>query len=331
MPPSPRRMRAAVLVEPGRFELQHVPLPEPGPHEVRIRLQGSGVCASNIPAFEGRDWFTYPLAPGDLGHEGWGVVDATGSAVHDIRPGERVAALSFRAYAEYDVAAADAVVRLPAALDGQPFPGEALGCAMNIFRRADIRAGQTVAVIGTGFLGGALVQLASHAGARVIALSRAASSLDLARACGAAATIAMEDHAHIIEAVRDLTHGAFCERVIEATGKQWPLDLAGELTATRGRLVIAGYHQDGTRSVNMQLWNWRGIDVINAHERDPAVARGGMARAVAAVLDGRLDPALLLTHAFPLPEIGAALAAVRDRPPGFTKACVLMEETADGV
>ncbi len=327
---SPRRMRAAVLVEPGRFELQDVPLPEPKPHEVRIRLQGSGVCASNIPAFEGRDWFTYPLAPGDLGHEGWGIVDATGSAVHDVHPGERVAALSFHAYADYDVAAADAVVRLPAALDGRPFPGEALGCAMNIFRRADIRPGQTVAVIGTGFLGGALVQLASRAGARVIALSRAASSLDLARACGATSTLAMDDHGRLIAAVGELTGGAFCERVIEATGKQWPLDLAGELTGTGGRLVIAGYHQDGTRSVNMQLWNWRGIDVINAHERDPAVAREGMARAVEAVLDGRLDPSLLLTHAFPLAEIGAALAAVRDRPPGFTKACVLMEEAGHG-
>jgi threonine dehydrogenase-like Zn-dependent dehydrogenase len=66
-----------------------------------------------------------------------------------------------------------------------------------------------------------------------------------------------------------LTGGAMCERVIEAVGLQWPLDLAGEITGERGRLVIAGYHQDGKREVNMQMWNWRGIDVINAHERDP--------------------------------------------------------------
>jgi threonine dehydrogenase-like Zn-dependent dehydrogenase len=90
--------------------------------------------------------------------------------------------------------------------------------------------------------------------------------------------------------VKALTDGKWCERVIECTGLQWPLDLAGELTAERGRLVIAGYHQDGLRQVNLQLWNWRGIDVINAHERDPQAYVDGMKRAVDADDQGVLDP-----------------------------------------
>ncbi|MDN8878235.1 alcohol dehydrogenase catalytic domain-containing protein, partial [Staphylococcus aureus] len=81
---------------------------------------------------------------GSLGHEGWGVVDALGDGVTGLKVGDRIAALSYKAYAEYDLAAADAVVRLPDSLAGQPFPGEPLGCAMNIFRRSDIRAGQDV-------------------------------------------------------------------------------------------------------------------------------------------------------------------------------------------
>ncbi|HET8555635.1 MAG TPA: alcohol dehydrogenase catalytic domain-containing protein, partial [Rhodanobacteraceae bacterium] len=109
-------MRAAVLVEPGRFDIHEVALPQPAPTQVRLRLQGCGVCASNLPAFEGRDWFDYPLPPGDLGHEGWGVVDAVGSAVTNVEPGTRVAALSFKAYAEYDLAEADALAELPSAL-----------------------------------------------------------------------------------------------------------------------------------------------------------------------------------------------------------------------
>ncbi|HET6433082.1 MDR/zinc-dependent alcohol dehydrogenase-like family protein [Dyella sp.] len=319
-------MRAAVLMEPGRFDLAQVSVPEPGPGQVRVRLQGSGLCASNIPAFEGREWFSYPMPPGDLGHEGWGVVDAVGSDVTGIARGDRVAALSFKAYADYDVAEAEQVVKLPAMLDGQPFPGEALGCAMNIFRRADIGAGQTVAVVGVGFLGAAIIQLASAAGAKVIGVSRSESSLALARACGAAETITMDDHQRIIYAVSALTDGAFCERVVEATGKPWPLDLAGELTGVGGRLVIAGFHQDGLRSVNVQLWNWRGIDVINAHERDPRVSVRGMREAVEAVADGRLKLAPLITHRFPLERIGEALQAVVDRPDGFTKAVVLTGE-----
>ena len=73
------------------------------------------------------------------------------------------------------------MVPLPAALDGVPFPGEPLGCAINIFRRSDIEAGQTVAIVGIGFLGALLTQLAAHAGARVIAISRRPFALDVAR------------------------------------------------------------------------------------------------------------------------------------------------------
>jgi threonine dehydrogenase-like Zn-dependent dehydrogenase len=113
-----------------------------------------------------------------------------------------------------------------------------------------------------------------------------------------------------------------CDRVIEAIGKQRPLDLAAELTRERGRLIIAGYHQDGPRQVNMQLWNWRGIDVINAHERDPLVYMQGIRDAIDAVATGRLDPAPLYTHRFPLDRLDDALNATRDRPDGFLKALV---------
>ena len=133
----------------------------------------------------------------------------------------------------------------------------------------------------------------------------------------------MDDHWRILEEVKRLTDGRWCERVIEAVGLQWPLELAGELTAERGRLVVAGYHQDGPRQVNMQLWNWRGLDVVNAHERDPAVYLQGIREAVAAVAAGRLDPRPLCTHRFPLDRLDEALDATRDRPDGFLKALVI--------
>jgi NADPH2:quinone reductase len=111
--------------------------------------------------------------------------------------------------------------------------------------------------------------------------------------------------------------------VIEAVGKQWPLDLSAELVRERGRLVIAGYHQDSPRQVNMQLWNWKGLDVINAHERDISVYTAGMRKAVDTVSKRALDPSPLFTHRFPLEELGSALDATRDRPEGFMKAFVV--------
>jgi threonine dehydrogenase-like Zn-dependent dehydrogenase len=315
-------MRAAIVTAPGCIEIRTAPIPDPGPGQVRVRLEGSGVCASNLTPWEGPEWMTFPTGPGDLGHEGWGVIDAAGADVRDLKTGDRVATLGTKAYAEYDVANASAVVRIPDELADMMFPGEPFGCAMNIFRRSDIRAGQTVAIIGIGFLGAVLTRLASNAGARVVAISRRQSSLDLAREMGADETIPMDDHYAIIERVKDLTGGKFCDRVIEAVGKQWPLDLAAELTREGGRLIIAGYHQDGPRTVNMQLWNWRGFDVVNAHERDPQVAIQGVKDAIEAVRFGIIDPAKFITHCYPLERLDDALNATRDRPDGFVKAVV---------
>jgi threonine dehydrogenase-like Zn-dependent dehydrogenase len=316
-------MRAAVLAGPGQMRTDKVARPTPGPRQVRVRLEGCGVCASNLTPWEGPEWMQFPTEPGALGHEGWGVIDAVGEGVEGLAVGDRVAALSYRSYAEYDLAEAQAVIPLPAALAGLPFPGEPLGCAMNIFRRSDIQAGQTVAIVGIGFLGAILTRLATDAGARVIAISRREFSLDVARRMGAAEVVPMDDHNAIIERVKDLTGGVFCDRVIEAVGKQWPLDLAAELTRERGKLIVAGYHQDGPRQVNMQLWNWRGIDVINAHERDPKAYADGIREAVEAVASGRLDPSSLYTHTYPLERLDEALNATRDRPDGFLKALVI--------
>lgn len=317
-------MRAAVLTAPGTITLTDVAAPEPAADEVRIRLEGCGVCASNLEPWAGLDWMTYPGEAGGLGHEGWGVIDAVGAEVDGFAPGDRVAALSYRSFADADVAKASMVAKLPPELDGQPFPGEPLGCAFNIYRRSDIQPGQTVAIIGIGFLGAVLTKLATDAGARVIAISRRQESLDLARHYGAAETIPMHDHYVIIEQVKALTDGAMCERVIEAVGKQWPLDLAGELIGFGGRLVIAGYHQDGPRQVSMQNWNWKGIDVVNAHERDPKVQLRGVQEAIDAVASGRLDPAPLYTHRYTLDQLGEALDATRDKPGNFVKALVML-------
>jgi threonine dehydrogenase-like Zn-dependent dehydrogenase len=317
-------MRATSVVAPGVIRVNETPLPQPQQGQVRVRLEGCGVCASNLTPWEGPDWMQFPTEPGSLGHEGWGVIDAVGEGVEGLEIGTRVAALSYKAYAEHDIAEADAVIPLPASLAGKPFPGEPLGCAMNIFRRADIRAGQTVAIVGIGFLGAILTRLATDAGARVIAISRRPFSLDVARRFGAAETIPMNDHEPIIAGVKELTGNRFCERVIEAVGKQWPLDLAAELTAERGKLIVAGYHQDGLRQVNMWLWNWRGIDVINAHERDPKVYAEGIREAVEAVASGRLDPSELYTHTYRLDQLDQALNATRDRPDGFLKALITL-------
>jgi threonine dehydrogenase-like Zn-dependent dehydrogenase len=294
-----RAMRAAVLGGPGGAALRRQPLPEPAQGEVLVRLQGCGVCVSDLPLWEGRPWFDYPLEPGAPGHEGWGV---------EVQTGRRVAVLCDRAYAEYAAVAKHRVVPLPPELDDLAFPGEALGCVLNVFSRSGVRAGSSVAVVGAGFLGLLLVQLCVGAGARTLAFSRSEGGLELARSLGAETPAAPKEER--------------CDVVIEAAGVQETLDLAARLVRVRGRLVIAGYHQDGRRTVDVQLWNWRGLDVVNAHERDPAVYLEGMRAAVAAVVEGELDPSPLYSHVLPLERLGAAFELARTRPDGFVKALV---------
>src|SRR5947209_900422 len=124
MPATTETMRAVILIGPGRLRLEEVTLPQPARGQVRIKLEGCGVCASNLAPWAGPEWMRFPTAPGALGHEGWGAVDAVGDEVELLAVGDRVAALSYNSYAQYDLADADAVVRLPESLARQPFPGE---------------------------------------------------------------------------------------------------------------------------------------------------------------------------------------------------------------
>ena len=312
--------KAAQFAGNGKIDLVQVEQRPPEAGEVRIKMEGCGVCASNLPMWEGRDWFQYPSEPGAPGHEGWGIIEEVGSDVNSVKPGDRVAALSYHAYAEIDYAAADQVVPLPKELKGQLFPAEPLGCAVNIFGRSDIKAEQSVAVIGVGFLGALLTQLAKSAGAKVIAISRRQFALDVAKDNGANETITLDDKWQVVEKVKELTGGNMCQRVLEVTGYQMPLDLAGEITGTRGKMIIAGFHQDGPRQVDMQSWNWKGIDVINAHERDPRQYMEGIKNAIQAVVDRKLQPDSLITHRFSLKKLDKAFELMQERPEGFLKA-----------
>jgi threonine dehydrogenase-like Zn-dependent dehydrogenase len=313
-------MVAAQILAPEHCTTVSIPCPIPSRKQVRVKVEGCGLCASSLPLWEGRPWFSYPLPAGAPGHEGWGIVDAVGPGVSSVSAGTPVAFLSTNAFAQYDVAWEAEVVTLPAQLSSQPFPGEAVGCAFNIFRRADIRPGHTTAIVGIGFLGALLTQLASRAGSRVIAISRSASALNVAKESGAVIAFALDDDA--VRQVMQLTEGKGCDRVIEAVGLQQTLDLASDLTGEGGRLIIAGYHQDGERTVNLQQWNWRGIDVINAHERDSNIRVAGLRHGIEGAVNGDIAYRRLLTHRFSIARLNEAFQTLRERPRGLIKVII---------
>ena len=190
-------MRAGVIAAPRRA-IAIADARSPAPGEVRVRLEGCGVCASNLPVWEGRAVVRRirmragRARPRRLGRRRRGRRRRRPS----FAVGDRVAALSYDALRRVRRRRrASAVVPLPAALDGVAVPGEPLGCAMNIFRRSEHR----------GRADGRdrrhrLPRRAAHAarGARRRAgdrdLAPAVRARGRARSCGAAETIPMDDH-----------------------------------------------------------------------------------------------------------------------------------------
>lgn len=198
----------------GAFELMERPIPEPGPNQVRVRVEACGICHSDLFAKEGF-WpeITYPRIPG---HEVAGRVDKTGSAVTNWKPGDRVG-VGWHAghcfvcescrlgdfincehgqitgltldggYAEFVVVPQEALARIPDGLNAAD--AAPLLCAgvttFNALRNSGARPGDLVAVQGVGGLGHLAVQFASRMEFRTIAISGGKDKEPLARKLGA--------------------------------------------------------------------------------------------------------------------------------------------------
>jgi threonine dehydrogenase-like Zn-dependent dehydrogenase len=275
----------------------------PGYQQVRVKVQGCGISTSHLPIWEGRPWYRYPLEAGAPGQEGWGFIDAIGPGVDDLEVGQRVAFMSGHAYAEYDITSRDCVVPLPEELDDEPFPGEAFADAMNVFERSDIRSGHTVAIVGGGFTGLLLTQLAADRGAHVALLSDRRFELECADSMDAEESVLLSADGKDARRALRINGAEPFDRVIETAGSQAALDLAKQLCADHAGLVIAGEPCGGAPDRYVK----------------------GVHRAIQAALEGRLDPFPLLSHSVSMRSLDHGFDLTRARPEGFIKALLVHE------
>jgi len=227
-------MRAAVVPKLGdRLFIGEVPIPEPGPGQVLIRMLASGLCHTDIHAARG-DWPVKPNPPFIPGHEGVGIVERTGPGATLHQVGDRVAMAWLGsacghcrycvsgwetlceeqqnsgysvdgAWAEYAVAADSHVVAVPDEVSS--FDAAPLTCAgvttFKAVKVSGLQPGQTAAVYGVGGLGHLALQYARILGARVIAVDVEDAKLDLARELGADYVVNART-ADPVEVVREL-------------------------------------------------------------------------------------------------------------------------------
>lgn len=310
-------MRQAVLTAKG-FELREVAVPVPGPGQVLVKAQGLGVCEGEVVRY--KQFFEAQPGPGNeawMGHEGSGSVVRLGPGVTGLAEGDAVTALA-GPFAEFFVIGADGLVKLPAGLDVRLSLGEPVACCVHAAWRFGIRLGDRVAVIGAGFMGQMCLQLARLQGAaELCSFDLLPWRLPVAREMGADRVIdpSGREQKDLLAEV-----GEF-DVVIEAAGTQSAVDLATPLVRQHGRIILVGYHQagGGMRSINLQTWNFKAIDVINGHVRNMREKRDAMAAGVRLIAGGRLRVKPLVSY-YPLGEVGAAFRYLIGRKEGLFKA-----------
>jgi L-iditol 2-dehydrogenase len=313
-------MRIAVLREPGRFELTDEPAPTPGRDEVRLRVAVCGVCTSELDMWRGMSGHaTWPWYPG---HEVSGVVEAVGDDVSWPVVGEPVAAwVTTRGFADEVVVRAEHCVPI----DGTPVElalAEPLACAVNAIELTGVRLADDVLVVGAGYMGLLLTQLAAQQGPRTLVVADVREeALERARTFGATHVVNVADGS-LADAVTDLTDAAGVDVSIEATGTQAALSGLGDVTRMSGTVTIAGYHQGEPRQIDLATWNWKALRIVNAHFRDVNVIMHGMRTAGRLLSSKRIAMEPLVTHRFPLVRIDDAFAAAVEKPAGFVKAVV---------
>lgn len=250
-------MRAAVIDRYGPPEVvrvAEVPTPEPGPREVRVRVDASSVTvadarirAARFPAglglFARLAFGVRAPRRAILGSTFAGVVDAAGPDVVRFQPGDRVCGMAgsrMGTHAELAVVAESTTVPLPADVSTQDAAGMLFGGTTALFflrDRARVRAGESVLVVGaSGAVGTNAVQLARHLGARVTGVTRAANA-DLVRALGAERIIDYERSP--LSALADRF-----DVVIDTVGILHPSDRRRLLTEGGRLALVAGSLRD---------------------------------------------------------------------------------------
>ncbi len=313
-------MKTAVLTQDG-IELIIENTPQYADDEILIKLIGCGVCSGDLFVYNNRHQLG--TSAKRLGHEGSGRVVGVGHDVNGFELDDLVTTFALPACAEYLVARPAEVVKLPSQVEPLYALGEAVACCVHAGNRFGVRPGDRVAVLGCGFMGLICLQLARFQGAGdIIAIDPLAYRLEMGQKLGADAVLNPLNHS----AEEIVDHHGEVDVVIEAAGTQSAIDLSTPLVKEHGRIILVGYHQsnDGQRTVNMERWNYKAIDVVNGHVRRQAEKLAAMEQGMKLLGRGHLWTEPLVTT-YNLSEAERAFADLSDGKEGLFKAVLTMD------
>jgi L-iditol 2-dehydrogenase len=340
-------MKAAVLYGKEDVRIEQVPVPEPGPGDVLLRVEAALTCGTDVKVFR-RGYHARMIVPPALfGHEVAGTVADPGSS--GLRPGARVVPANSApcgrceycrrgktnlcddllfwngAYAE--------LARIPARIASQnllPIPDgvsfrhaaltEPLACVLRGVEESGIEAGSSVVVIGTGPIGLMFVALARKRGAHVVAAGRRAEAVDRAVAMGAESGVVLseeEDPAEILRRGSPGNHGP--EIVIDASGRPETAEAALRAVRKGGVVNLFAGCPAGTRiAVDAQRLHYQELTIRSTFHHTPQSVRA----ALRLIADRAIDGDAFITAEAPLERLPDVLRAMAGGSQGLKTAIV---------
>jgi threonine dehydrogenase-like Zn-dependent dehydrogenase len=355
----PKKMRAAVFVEPGRIALDEKPVPEVGPSDALVRITTTTICGTDVHILKGE----YPVAKGlTVGHEPVGVIERLGSEVRGYEEGQRVIAGAicpsgysnacldglhsqdgqggahglkplggWRFGNTIDGTQAEYVLVPDAMANLAPVPDhltdeQVLMCPDIMstgFAGAEagrIRIGDTVAVFAQGPIGLCATAGARLLGAtRIIAVETVPERMEMARAIGADEVIDFR-RVDPVEEIRRLTDGRGVDVAIEALGLRSTFEGCLRVLKPGGVLSSLGVYSEDL-SIPLDAF----LAGLGDHTIVSSLCPGGkerMRRLMEVIAQGRVDLRSMVTHRFPLDEIEQAYELFADQRDGVLKIAI---------
>lgn len=298
----------------------------PGDNHVVVRTHAAGICGQDKNLYNGiippsgglntemKTAFSYPYF---FGHEAGGTVVEVGANVRKYKPGDRVIAFAWvETYSDYFIAGEDELEPAPPGLEMDLVAlGEPIGCAVFSGLCSKVQLGDSVAIVGMGFAGQVIAQVAKRKGAyQVIGVDVVDGKLELAKSLGLDHAINSTD-TDPLTAILDLTNGEGADVVVEAAGTNAAVQLCNDAVKHNGVLVFYSWiTRDVT--INISRWHNNSLEVVNTGLVHHGVLQRHIwvPQALRPVLQGQIDIAPLITHTFDLGEMDMAMQTANEDP-----------------
>jgi L-iditol 2-dehydrogenase len=323
--------KAARYYNSSDIRIEKVMLPEIKSGEIKVRVRACGICGSDIS-----DWYMKPRVPTYFGHEPSGDVVEAGKDVKGLKVGDRIFAhhhvpcfvchycrrgyytlcQTFKETAFFPGGFADYIVvpALNVEKDTLVLPNnisyeegtliEPIGCCIKGLKRANIHIGDTIAVIGAGFMGLVHVQLARLFGAgKIITIDSVPYRLEKAKEVGSDCTINFKEE-KVQDNFKELNEGRGADVVILCTGQYNALEEGMNIAEKGSKVYIfAPFPPKTTFPVDLNRFFFSEFTLYTSYSASHLETR----EALKLIANKNIDSKSLITHRYPIEQISEAL------------------------